>query len=373
MAEFTQFAGQMVASGIRPNGPVVALESNTDPTVFQNLQKVNGLMPKLSRVIFRETRVFNNPLDRIFKKGSLPFGVGWEDAQFIKGATNKKTDGTCFPYGNVKMEPQINMKNLDWNIPITIYDREINNAVLTEPEVGSYVAQKMRTQAKTYSMMRYKAMLQLLSDVVDGTRTIASTENSDGTGTVVTYNPSIKGYAGKVTDTNIVMPELTVGTIPEFANASDATDFVKLIENTSVEMREESTEFSKLGIETFVLEKPYLIMESKVLNALDNALALDGADKRIPTRDAREFLSKYTEIVEIPSKFAELPTNNTYASNRLGAVMIDRDSFTEMIAWENVESMRCVNERATGYSFAGATAISIYKGNPACAILFDKS
>ena len=148
-------------------------------------------------------------------------------------------------------------------------------------------------------------------------------------------------------------------------------DLAKLIENASTEMREEGTYYSALGINTFLLEKPYLIMESKTLNAMDNVWAMDGTDKRIPTRTSREFLSQYCDIIEIPGGFPDLPTNANYTDKRLAAVIIDKDSCTEALSWEDVESQRCAKPRLTGYNFGGASAMGIYRGNPACAIIVD--
>ena len=135
-------------------------------------------------------------------------------------------------------------------------------------------------------------------------------------------------------------------------------------------MKEEGTAYSKLGINTFCLEDPLLIMETRVLNAMDNAWALDGAAKQVPTRTAREYLRTFAEIVEIPA-FAELPTNASYTNKRLGAVLIDRDSLSEQIAWDNVESLRCAEQRMTGYNLGGASALGVYRGNPACGVLFN--
>ena len=135
-------------------------------------------------------------------------------------------------------------------------------------------------------------------------------------------------------------------------------------------MREEGTAYSKLGMNTFCLDAPLLIMETRVLNAMDNAWALDGAAKQIPTKTAREYLRGFAEIVEIPA-FAELPTNSSYTNKRLGAVLIDRDSLSEQIAWDNVESLRCAEQRMTGYNLGGASALGVYRGNPACGVLFS--
>jgi len=371
MPTFNNFAGQEVASGIRANEPVVAFEQESTRTTLNNLGLINSLIPKISRTLIRETRIMDNPLDRLFRKGSLPFGVGWEDAEFITGAKNKKNDGTCVPIGNPGMESQLNLINLAWSLDVSIKDREINKAVLTPEEVGQYVAQKMATPRKTLAMLKYRAETQLLSDVIDGTRSVSSTDSSDGTGTSVTYAPTVKGYAGAVEDLGFILAPLVQGTPASFAQASDAMDMVIAIQNACTEMREEGTYYSALGINTFCLQKPNLVIEEKVLNAIDKAWALDGTAKQIPTRTASEFLSTFCDIVSFPGSFADLPTNASYTDKRLACVLLDKDSCTEMIAWSDAESQRCAKERLTGWNIGGASAMGIYRGNPACAFITD--
>ena len=373
MPSFNDFAGQEVASGIRPYEPVIAFENTADPTYLANMGLIRGLLPKVGKVIVRETRVMDNPLDRIFRKTSLPFGVGFEDFEFAEGAVNKKNDGTCIPHGSPDASSQLNLLNMAWSFSVGIYDREVNKAVLTPEEAGQYVAQKTRTMRKSFAMLKYRSMVQLISDVIDGTRTVSSTENSDGTGSSVTYNPTITGYAGEVDDSQIVLPSLVQGTIPTFANAADALTIVKKLENAATEMREEGTAYSKAGINTFLLQRPNLIMESKVLNAIDNAWAMDGTYQGIPTKTAREYLSTFADVIEIPGSFAALPTNNNYTDKRLAAVLIDKDSCTEAVQWEDVEEQRCTLSRMTGVNFAGSEALSVYRGNPAYALLTDES
>ena len=166
MPTFDQFAGQEVASGIRSNEPVIAFETEGTRTVLNNLGLIDGIIPKLGRVLFRECRIMDNPLDRIFRKSALPFGVGWEDAEFVTGGKNKKNDGTCVPIGNPTMESQVNLINLAWSIDVSIKDREINKAVLSPEEVGQFIAQKMRTPRKTLAMLKYRAETQIISDVM---------------------------------------------------------------------------------------------------------------------------------------------------------------------------------------------------------------
>lgn len=372
MSAFDSFAGQEVASGIRPNGPLMAFEEEATATKLANIAAVQSLLPKIAKVIVHETRIKEGNLDYYFKKGSLPYGAGIEQIQFMDGAANAKLSGRCIPYGQVDAVGQLDVINLAASLNISIWDHEIRQNVLNGDELGSYVAQKLRTPYKTLAALKRNAEIQLISDVIDGTRSVTSTESSDGTGNTVTYAPNIKGYAGEIEDTGIVMAPLVQGTLPVFASASDAMDLIKTIQDHAAEMMEEGTSYSKLGVNTFCLEDPLLIMETRVLNALDNAWALDGAAKQVPTRTAREFLSQFSQIVEIP-KFAELPTNASYTDKRLGAVLIDRDSLSEMVQFSDVESSRCVEQRMTGYNIAYQGLLSVYRGNPACGVLFDSA
>lgn len=370
MSGFDQFAGQEVASGIRPNGPLMAFEEEATATKLANIAAVQGLLPKITKVLVHETRIKEGNLDYYFKKGSIPYGAGMEQIAFTDGAANAKQSGRCVPFGNVLAGGQLDVINLAWSLNISVWDHEIRQNILTGEQLGSYVSQKLRTPYKTLAALRRNAEIQLISDVIDGTRSISSNDSSDGTGNAVTYAPNIKGYAGQISDTGIVMPELQLGTLPAFASATDAMDLVKEIQDRAAEMMEEDTSYSAMGINTFCLEQPLLIMETRVLNALDSAWALDGAAKQIPTRTAREFLRTFSTIVEIPA-FAELPTNASYTDKRLGAVLIDRDSLGEQIQFSDMESQRCVEQRMTGYSVQGQSMLSVFRGNPACGILFD--
>ena len=370
MSGFDKFAGQEVTSGVRKNEPIMAFEEEATATKLANIAAVQGLLPKISKIIVHETRIQKGNLDAYFRKGAMPYGVGAEHIGFVDGAANPKQSGRCVPYGNVDAVGQLDVINLAWSLNVSVWDHEINQNVFSADEVGDYVAQKLRTPYKTLAGLKRNAEIQLISDVIDGTRSVSSHESSAGTGNSVTYAPNIKGYAGEIEDTGIVMPALVKGTLPAFANAADAMTLVKTLEDRAAEMMEEGTAYSKLGINTFCLEAPLLIMETRVLNALDNAWALDGASKQIPTRTAREFLRTFSEIVEIPA-FAELPTNASYTKKRLAAVLIDRDSLSEQIAWDNVEDQRCTEQRMTGYNLAGASSLGVYRGNPACGVLFN--
>lgn len=372
MIDFSAFAGQEVASGVRTMGPAVALEQTVTRQTIDNMPLINGLIPKISKVLIRETRIRGNPLESMFIKGSLPYGVAMEQAAFTNGVPNKKTDGTCIPNGKGTLEGQIDAVNFAWNLQIRIKDREVNKAVLTPEQAGQYVAQAMRLPEKTRAQARYLAMRQLISDVVDGTRSISSTTSSDGTGTTVTYDPTITGYvsSGGLIDSDYVLPELTEGTRPVIS-IEDTMGMLDDLLNAVTEMKDETTTYSKLGINTLLLENPYIIMESKVLNSMDAAV-MSGASQRLPTRTAREYVRTFGTLVEIPS-FASLPTNATYDDSRLAAVILDKDSATEQIAWDDARVGQCPNEFATGYVYGGETLMSIWRGGPAAALLTKKS
>lgn len=365
---FDNFAGQLVASGVRPNAPLIQLEGKMDATAYKNLAQINGLMPKISDVIIHETRVFNNPLDADFRKVSAPYGAGVEQASFVTGAANKKNEGGCIPRGSVDMVSQINVCNFAYDIDVDIKDREISMAVMNGDQLGSYVAEKLKTPLKTLSQMKYRAQVQLLSDVIDGTRSITSSDSSDGTGATVTYNPNITGYAGVIENSGVNLPPVELKKAPAFSSGADAVKICEKLEAAAADMQEETDEYNVLGVDTFIVGKPLLVMERKTLNALDNAWTTDGADKKIPTRTAREYLSRFADIREIGS-FAALPTNSSYANKRLVATMIDKDALKDFVRFADMESDRCTKGRLTGYNYQGENTYAIYRGLNAYALL----
>lgn len=370
MANFDAYAGQLVASGVRPNAPVIALEAESNPTVFKNLESINGLMPKISKVFIHETRTFNNPLDALFTKyGGAEYGCAVEHAAFMDGATNKKNDGKCIPRGNIDMASQLDIINYAYDIDIEIKDREVNKAVMNAEQVGAYVANKMKAPMLTMSIMKFEAEKQLLSDVIDGTRTISSSESSDGTGTTVSYNPTIKGYAGVVESANITLAPVVEQDTPAFTSVDDVIDAVELLETAAADMKFPTSSYNKLGIKTVLRGKPVLVAEEKTLNAMDNAI-MNNADQRLPTRTAREFIGRFADIVELDS-FAALPTNSSYANKRLGFVLIDREVPSEHVVYSDIESQRCAKQRLTGYSAQGESILGMWRGAPSYAMLLD--
>ena len=51
MSGFDKFAGQEVASGIRKNEPIMAFEEEATATKLANIAAVQGLLPKISKII----------------------------------------------------------------------------------------------------------------------------------------------------------------------------------------------------------------------------------------------------------------------------------------------------------------------------------
>lgn len=377
-SQFSGFAGQLVANGIGTNLPVKGLEEGKVSSL--NLDKIQGLTPKIKDIFIRETRIFNNPIDRYVTKFDSRFGVGMEQAVFKAGAANAKLDGTCMPWGNPEMVSQMNLTNFAYDIDVSIRDHEIDKVVLDEGQLGSYVAQKMRTPLATIAQLKYRAWVQLISDVTDGTRNVSSKTSSDGTGTAVTYSPTVKGYAKATEVMTSVIPAVERGKLAEIPDAQAALDIAQTLEGRAADMTYAADDLNNLGAMTFVTGTPLLIMETKVLNALDAVFANTNASGTgtgygyagFPTKSFRDYVSRFSEVVEIDS-FASLPTATTHAKHRLGAVLMDRDALVEKIEYADVESFRCAKERATGYSYQGSSTLSIWEGLDSYAMLFTTS
>ena len=377
-AGFQPIAGQLIKSGIGTNLPLIGLE---DKVVLENISNIQGLTPKIKDIFIRETRIFNNPIDKYVRKYDSRFGAGMEQAVFKSGAANAKLDGTCMPWGNPQMVSQMNLTNFAYDIDVSIRDHEIDKVVLDEGQLSSYTAEKMKTPLKTLSQMKYRSWVQLISDVVDGERSISSKDSSDGTGTTVTYNPTITGYAKAVeTVGDGAIPEVKRGSLASIGGGTtDALTIAQTLEGRAADMKYEADDMNALGASTFVTGTPLLIMEEKVLNALDAVFANANASATaiqngygyagFPTKSFRDYVGRFAEICEIDS-FAALPTNEDYSNVRLGAVMMDRDMLVEKIEYADVESFRCTKERATGWSYQGSSTLSIWKGLDAYAMLF---
>lgn len=381
--EFKPYAGQLIKSGIGTNLPTANLEEGTVSAA--NLGKIHGLTSKIGDIFFRPTRVFVNPLERLVKRVDMRYGAALEQAEFGGWGTNAKLDGTCMPWGDADATSQINAANFAYDIDISVKDYEIDKAVLSEAQAGQYMANKLAIPTATIGYMRYRTMIQILSDVIAGTRSVDSTIKSDGTGTAVKYAPTVTPYvkADAVISQDVVIPEVARKSLVTIPSAQKALDILQTLQGYAADMAIPSDDFNNLGLKNNFISghKPALIMETKVLNGLDNVMANSNASTDspvygyagFPSSTFRAEASKFADIVEIDS-FASLPTSTTVTKQRLGAVMMDpENAIVDAIHYNNVESFRCTKERATGYSFQGEESISIYGGTPACAMLFKTS
>ena len=357
MADFSDFAGQLVADGIASTVPLNNLD---EAQVVPAIDAINGMSVKIGKVLIDNTQVFGDPIGAVVTKMADRFGAGIEMARFKTGAVNKIRGASCFPSGTVPMEAQIAYTNFAYNIELSIGDREVDKALLSADEAGKYAAEKLRTAPKTVAQMHYAAWKELLVDVVDGTKTIASTDRSDGAGSVVSYaTGTISGYAGVVDNSSLVVPAPVVGTLT-VVSGSEAIDFVMRLEGAAADMKHESAAMNKLAVEAFVEGMPVLFAETKTLNALDQAWAVAAGYEGLPTMTARQYLGKFAEIVEI-DKFPAMPVNGTYTGKRVGAILIDKNALLEVIKYEDVESMRCGSGRSNNYSFQGESIMVIKK------------
>lgn len=380
--QFTGFAGQLVASGITVNSPLVGLEDAVSQTTYANLSAINGLIPKIKDVFIRETRVFENPLRPYITVFDERYGAGIEQVAFMVGAYNEELDGSCVPRGTPDLSAQIDLVNFSFSVDVDIKDYEIDKAVLDDGQRGAYVAQKLRTPLKTIGALEYRSWVQLLSNVIDGARSITSANAFNGkttkTGAAsVTYAPTITGYAGVVEERSEVMPAVEEGVQYVMPSAKAALDICNRLKSMAADFQFESDAFNKLGLMTFVTSKPLLIMEKKVLDAMDTVFAeanVSGNGSNygyagFPTVSARAYLGEFAEIVEIDA-FAALPTNKDYTGDVLHAVLIDRDALIRVDKYQSVEGQRCAKQRLTGYSWRGESIFSIWRGANAYAMLF---
>lgn len=390
---FASYAGQLVAGGasITPYAqPVIDLGDAMNETVLANLAKINGLIPKIGEVIIHDTMIYDAPIMRIFNRRDNPYGVATEHAAFVGGAVNMLNPGLCVPRGNVQMVDQLTAANLAWNVPLRIYDHEIDKAILSSTGISDYVAQKMRTMEKTVREIQFNAAKVILSNVVPGKRTVTSYSASDGTGSSVTYTGNPDGYAGKVfTKATWTIPEVSRGNVgPTLANTQQGESvmdmvlqYLQTLEGMAADMIVPGNDYNQLGVNTFSGDRPWLVMETKVINQFDNAIANATTSNGygysgFPTRTAREYINRFADLVEIDA-FAALPAYDAttypgsvdYTGKRLTAVLLDKDAPWLVTKWANTEGQRCSGDRAMGYSARGEQDMAIYKGaNSACII-----
>ena len=384
-SKWSAYAGQEVQGGTSTtpyNQPTIDFGDPMSATILANLPAINGLLPRVSSVIIHDTMVYEGSIMRIFNRRDDPYGVATEHAIFSTGAANKLNPGLCVPRGSVTMNPQITASNLAWNVPINIYDREINGAILSETEIQAYVAQKMRTMQKTINELQFTAAKTMLSDCVPGKRTISSYTASDGTGSSVTMTSTPDGYAGKVNlDTDFTIPEIARGSMPALAASggySDVMDavlvYLQTLEAAASDMRYPGSDYNLLGTDTFSGDRPWLVMETKVINQFDNAIANATTSNGygysgFPTKTAREYIARFADLVEIDA-FAALPaydsttypTSVDYSGDRLTAVLLDKDAPWLITKFNDMEGQRCAGERMYGYSSRGEQDMAIFKG-----------
>ena len=384
-SKWSAYAGQEVQGGTSTtpyNQPTIDFGDPMSATILANLPAINGLLPRVSSVIIHDTMVYEGSVMRIFNRRDDPYGVATEHAIFSTGAANKLNPGLCVPRGSVTMNPQITASNLAWNVPINIYDREINGAVLSETEIQAYVAQKMRTMQKTISELQFTAAKTMLSDCVPGSRTISSYTASDGTGSSVTMTSTPDGYAGKVNlDTDFTIPEIARGSMPTLAASGGYSSvmeavlaYLQTLEAAASDMRYPGNDYNLLGTDTFSGDRPWLVMETKVINQFDNAIANATTSNGygysgFPSEDARSYISRFADLVEIDA-FAALPaydsttypTSVDYSGDRLTAVLLDKDAPWLITKFNDMEGQRCAGERMYGYSSRGEQDMAIFKG-----------
>ena len=384
-SRWSAYAGQEVQGGTSTtpyNQPTIDFGDPMSATILANLPSINGLLPRVSSVIIHDTMVFEGSVMNIFNRRDDPYGVATEHAIFSTGAANKLNNGLCVPRGSVSMNPQITASNLAWNVPINIYDREINGAILSDTEIQAYVSQKMRTMQKTINELQFNAAKVMLSDCVPGSRTISSYTASDGTGSSVTMTSTPDGYAGKVNlDTDFTIPEVNRGSMPTLAASGGYSSvmeavlaYLQTLEGAASDMAYPGSDYNLLGTDTFSGDRPWLIMETKVINQFDNAIANATTSNGygysgFPTKTAREYIARFADLVEIDA-FAALPAYDSttypssvdYSGDRLTAVLLDKDAPWLITKYSNLEGQRCAGERMYGYSAKGEQDMAIFKG-----------
>ena len=393
-SRWSAYAGQEVAGGSSTtpyNQPAIDFGDYFNAAALAAMPTINSLIPKVSRTIIHDTMIYGADIMRVFKRFDDPFGVATEHAIFSSGAVNKLNPGLCVGRGTVSMESQLTASNLAWNVPIFIYDREINGAAMDDATINSYVAQKMRTLQKTINELQFNAAKVLLSDCVPGKRTVSSYTASDGTGSAVTMTSTPDGYAGKVNlDTDFTIPEIARGSQPTLAvsggyssNMEAVLAYLQTLEGAAADMAYPGNDYNALAVDTFSGDRPWLIMETKVLNQLDNEIANATTSNGygysgFPSTNAREYIRRFADLVEIDA-FAALPaydsstfpTSTDYTGDRLTAVLLDKDAPWLVTKFDNVEGQRCSAERGFGYSARGEQDMAIFKGANAFVMIND--
>lgn len=375
---FAGFAGNaFLASGINPNMPSVNLEGVGDPTVVANLQNIQGMLPTKGAQILLTPRIFGSRFDWI-PRSNMPYGAFAELANWVTGPPVKIKDGKCIAYGEAKMLAEQWVSNWAYNIPLNLYDREINKVVLGPEQIQSYMSGKMQTPLNTMSIMRYVKWKQLFSDVIDGTRSITSKTSSDGTGSNATYAPTnIKGYAGKVITSTTPIPKLTYGSPSNaFSGSTGAADILTLLDSIKDAVtwaKYPSADYSKAigtGDGYIFTNKMNLIMEEALLNEMDSVWTMK-SDYKALGQSARSYIRSYLgegSLIEI-DVWPDLPTSSASTKKRLTAVLVDAEAPREFIMNESVEGQRCGQERMTSFTWQGEGVSAISKVLPSAAFI----
>lgn len=381
---FNDYAGQLVSGGISVD-PTIPLNPLEQSALTTNLSNFNGLTAKVKDVFARRNPRFTSPLERLITRWDEAYGAGMEQVSFGYAPNKTMTGNGCYPQGTPSpIVSQADYINFGYNVTINLPDYLFNKFVLDEGQMGALASEYLAAPGRTIGYMRHLALTQLLSDVVDGTRTIASNSQSDGNGSSVSYdvsgNGGIVGYAGKVDAPGVALDAPTRGSIIAAPTTEDALTVARHLEGAAADFGYAGQDYNKKGQTTFTEGQPWLVMETKTLNALDNAFvdgtAVSNASYQIGPTTFRSYVGRFANLIETDA-FAALPTNDTYSPEtyRLGAVLIDPyDPIIEDVKIpENVESFRCTGQRATGYNYVYSSVISVSQMTDSYALLFGNA
>ena len=393
---FAQFAGTLVANGSSPENkaPLMALEKGAIVNYSDIPKVVDGLLSQLTGVIVNPTTVYKNPVTDLFIKSAAEYGMAYEETGYGMGAPDKRSDGTCRQIGNVSLpDPVFHVKNYASHQVLEIFDKEFKQQVFTAEQLATLVANKIRTIAKTEANKLGQAETVILSDVCDGTKNVTSYINSNDPSSTAVYYPedgasaaagAVKGYAGDIQTAGISngVADTGVGSVPSFTTA-DAVALLKQIKMTARDMSIPSTDFNLAQREIHLEGKPNLVIEKKVMDALNYAL-MDGDQHKLGgySDGATAFLQDAVEIKMIDT-FGDLPANSALtvsnsetaidtADYRLGAILADPGLYREVTYMENMETERCMGRRSRIYDFQSEKAIFASTFLPSAAILFEK-
>lgn len=381
---FDSYAGQLVSGGVSvdPVNPLNPLEQSALTT---NLSNFNGLTAKIKDVFARRNPRFTSPLERLITRWDEAYGAGMEQISFGYSPNKTQTGQGCYPTGTPSpIVSQADYINFAYNVTINLPDYLFNKYVLDEGQAGALAAEYLAAPGRTVGYMRHLALTQLLSDAVSGTRTISSNSQSDGNGSTVSYdvsgNGGIVGYAGRILTPNVSLDAVARGSLVSTPTVADALTVARTLEGAAADFGYVGDDYNTKQQTTFTEGQPWLVMETKRLNALDAAFVngdgVSNASYQIGPTTFRAYVQRFANLIETDS-FAALPTNDTYSPETytLGAVLIDPyDPIIEDVKIpESVESFRCTGQRSTGYNYLYSSVISISQMTNSAALLFGAS